>query len=680
MVSMPRFLALLLLLSCFLLVKNEPLPRPLNHKELPLNDDYSLIKKIKASSSLKTAFDFTLELTDEKLQIQQLQKSAYKALGQQSDLFLEINTALRSAARKGNELDALGESFWNDAEYYWDKNDYINAYNSYSRALTFFNQSGNNNFVGKMQYNLAVLKSYFKDIIGSEILALQALENYKKEGKSRSQILVYNHLSNLNRELEEFELSLANSQKALAILDKHPQPNKFYRQGVLFNIGLTYKKQENYAQAKVYFQRALNMNPKIKTKHPRLYAQLLGNNAFSDFKMGNLHNVEQRLQRALKIQDSINNSPSMIFNYMELSKFKFYQKDTVVAIQYAKKANQLAKQSQNVTEFLNSLKLLTEIDNANATTYLNKHVFMNDSLQHIERSLREKFSRLDFEGQQFKKLSEELSNKNRIYGILLVSVLALLVLIYFVYRERLKNERLQFNHEKKLINEELFFMSQEQQDKFQEGMHQERERISEELHDGVLSSLFGTRMSMGFLKSEQTEKFDTQLKDLQSIEREIRYISHNLRSDIIEDTSTFEVFENLIEKQCQLGHLNYTIETNDMLNWNRLSIDLKLNLFRILQEVLSNILKHSQAKNVYLVFNEYKDTLVVKIEDDGVGFDINKKHKGIGLTNIISRIKAFQGHYSFVSHPPKGTEINITLCINPEAPHYEEKTTNCLTH
>lgn len=89
----------------------------------------------------------------------------------------------------------------------------------------------------------------------------------------------------------------------------------------------------------------------------------------------------------------------------------------------------------------------------------------------------------------------------------------------------------------------------------------------------------------------------------------------------------------------------------------------RIDIYRIIQESIQNIIKHAQANHVTMLFSLKKNVLEINITDDGIGFDANKSYKGIGLKNIVSRVSKLRGSYQITSNPNKGTELNLSISI-----------------
>ena len=120
-----------------------------------------------------------------------------------------------------------------------------------------------------------------------------------------------------------------------------------------------------------------------------------------------------------------------------------------------------------------------------------------------------------------------------------------------------------------------------------------------------------------------------------------------------------------------LGNISRVYDLKFITNWEgidepQLSDQLKLTIYRILQEQLNNILKHAKAKTVSIELKQHVILLELNIKDDGIGFDVSSKRNGVGLQNIISRTELFNGNVSINSQPGKGCELIVYFNIKQE--------------
>ncbi len=208
------------------------------------------------------------------------------------------------------------------------------------------------------------------------------------------------------------------------------------------------------------------------------------------------------------------------------------------------------------------------------------------------------------------------------------------------------------------------------------GEDQERKRIAREIHDSLGQTLTAASLNLDAIKQDLSglndrtnQLFQTAFQLINSAIRESREISHNLMPKVIEDFGLIPALENLLNKIQQVTEIELVFYHN--VCTQRLDYDIELNLFRITQEAINNILKHAQASKVSIQLIEYEGELIYTIEDDGKGFEVEATKKdsaGIGLMSIKNRVVSIGGKLSIESAPDKGTVIAIEVKYS----HYVE--------
>ena len=110
--------------------------------------------------------------------------------------------------------------------------------------------------------------------------------------------------------------------------------------------------------------------------------------------------------------------------------------------------------------------------------------------------------------------------------------------------------------------------------------------------------------------------------------------------------------------------LHYTLNYDEVINWDAVSNKKKIHIYRLVQEALHNIYKHAKAENIKISFKLKNNVICLEIEDDGSGFDVNKAKSGIGLKNMNSRISEIHGLLEINSELNKGTTVRIEVPID----------------
>ena len=194
-----------------------------------------------------------------------------------------------------------------------------------------------------------------------------------------------------------------------------------------------------------------------------------------------------------------------------------------------------------------------------------------------------------------------------------------------------------------------------------EGQEKERNEIGKEMHDNVNQILVATNMHLSLVKPGDeitTLKLVKESKDLiLSAVKEIRDLTHAMVSSQIKDIGLLLSIEDLIERVSLL--YTFRIEFKHNITDNSVPSGITLTVFRIIQEQLNNIIKHAGAKNVFISLNNRGGNLLLQIIDDGKGADLNKKERGIGLSNIRNRVNAYSGKTTFESSLENGFKVSI---------------------
>jgi len=620
---------------------------------------------------LQKAYRATQEISSDSIKNDFLAKIAIETEGIDYDsLFIKVNKESLQLALDRNDLYTIGDSHWNYGNYYTDLEVIDSAYFHFHRAYENFNLVKHDYYAANMLYNMAFIQGRLKDYTGSEILIFEAISKYERTKRYDKLYQCYNYLGLIYIEIEEFDRAIFYHNKALDYLTK-VKNKKNYKEGSLSNIGLTYQKLNNYEKAIENFEEALKIKD-LESQDPNFYARLIDNIAYTKFLRGDTFNIFGNLNKALNIRDSLNITSGVVISKRHLSEFYAVKKDTILAVKYANEALGLAGTVANYRDKLETLLLLSRVDRQKSNKYLNEYVRISDSLQVEDRKIRNKFTRIRFETDEYIEETEKLSQQNI---LILLGGFIVIILLSFAYAMRVqaaKNKELMFDKEQQKSNQEILSLMIKQQTKLEEGRLKERHRISEDLHDGVLGKIFGTRLGLGFLNikgdKETIEKHKNYIDELQIIEKEIRTISHELKNEILSSKEDFsKIIKDLIEKRSNLESFKCQFYCDETIYWDAINDVIKINLYRILQEALQNIIKYADASYVEIkisLINNNSIELLVK--DDGKGFNVKDKRKGIGLKNMESRAEKIDGILKINSLKNKGTTIFVACPIETE--------------
>jgi signal transduction histidine kinase len=636
-------------------------------KNSSLDMEVRLAYAMKASElSNEIRIDSTILNSDINLSFRYLDMDKY-------NLYRDINHKNLKLARKLKDSIALGTVNHSLGWYHSVKSQNDSAYFYYYKAQKIYHALKDTRREGTMLLNMADIQEAAKDYIGTEETAIQAIaliEILPKTDKNLETLWsLYNLLGVISERLKQHDKAIENYNKSIEIANKMSQPDYYYLNS-MNNIGFSYSQKGDLAKALPIF-RDIFKDERLLKIEPKLYVQVLDNMARVRFLINDkdIVGIDKQFKRAYKVSDSIQYTFGLITVMNDMSEFysALGKKDSALVL--SKKAYKLAKEANSNEKVLKSLIALSKLEEgALGKKYLEEYIRLNDSLLENERAIRNKFARVRFEVDKIEADNEKLTKERLLFLSIAIGLFLSATLLYIVITQRSKNRKLKFIQQQQETNEEIYNLMLAQQDKVEEGRTQEKKRISQELHDGILGRLFGTRFSLDSLNMAQTDeaikKRSQYINELKTIEAEIRKISHDLNSDFISGSSFIDIIKTLIETQTKVYQLDYTFKEDHDINWEDVPNKTKIHIYRMLQETMQNIYKHANANHIKISFQLKNNVILVAIEDDGSGFNVNKARKGIGLKNIDSRVRDVGGKAEVFSKIDIGTIIKITIPID----------------
>lgn len=553
------------------------------------------------------------------------------------------------------------------AGYFMISNENDSAYTYYLKAEKNFKKINNKIELAKVYLNKSVVQYNVGDFSGASLNASKSYYILKNLPKSELQLYQILTISgNISNELGEYDKAIEYHKKALDVVKSNSFNNDQPNIGVcLNNIGNTYKNKGEYKKSIEYFKNGLK-DDKIQND-PELLALLYDNLGYSKLKIKDFIDVPNVFFKAKKISDSLNFISTSINIDIHLSEYYQIIGDEQMSVKYAEGALYKSKSENFLAGILVSLKQLSLVDKLNSSKYTESYIKLSDSLQTIERNSRDRFAKIELETDEILQQKDSLEQKNRSILNYFIGTIAIGTLLFFMRAQRAKSRELLLRQAQQRANEDIYKLIISQQNKLEEGRVLEKNRIAKELHDGVLGRLFGLRLNLDGLNHREDEAAIQErihcLEELKVIEQDLREISHELsREKYVLVNNFVAIVNNLFEEQAKINPAKLTTILDEQVDWDILSNTTKINLYRILQECLQNINKYAKANTIKVEFRkDKKGNLVLNITDDGEGFEVDKKSKGIGLKNIVTRTHESDGIIEIKSAPGKGTRISITV-------------------
>jgi signal transduction histidine kinase len=252
----------------------------------------------------------------------------------------------------------------------------------------------------------------------------------------------------------------------------------------------------------------------------------------------------------------------------------------------------------------------------------------------------------------------------------LVMTLALLVVLFYLWRYRSKQQQ------KAVMQEQKIRLREAQINAVVDSQERERKRFASDLHDGMGQLVSALQLNIQSIKKENdAEKKVQQVENsehlLSEIQGEIRNIAFNLMPPVLVKEGLIPAVAELIRRLNKAGSIKATLSAHDV--QSRFSQVVEISIYRVIQELLSNITKHSRASEIIVSFTGFEDEMVLTVEDNGVGFDQdafrNSEHSN-GWRTIQTRINLIRGQIEFDTLPGRKNNtviIHVPLTADREA-------------
>jgi len=593
-----------------------------------------------------------------------------------NNLFKKLGRETLSLATRINDTTSIAYLNFYFGAYFGRILENDSAYYYYYNAEKIYNALNDNYNSARVLLNMAIIQKDEKDYIGSESNSIKAipfleseiLNKNKMDGAYRTLSSVYNNLAIVTKELGNYPKAIEYYNQAISTQRKREEYSRKLEFLYTNNLAKVYEESGSYEKAIEYFSKLLT-ETNTMGKDSSFYATVLANYARNKFY---LDKEDEELPglflSALGVRERIEDKSGIMRGSINLAEYYLVHDSLELAKMYANKAYDIANKYNRNDDELEVLLLLSKIEKGDeALAYTERYIALNDSLHKAERSIRNKFARIEFETERIEEENVQISRERELFLILAIAGMISAFLIYIIISQRVKNKELRFSQEQQKANEEIYNLMLSQQDKIEEGRAKEKKRISEDLHDGILGRLFGTRLSLDSLNRSSDEdavKNRSQyIEELKSIEQEIRRISHDLNVDFVAGSGYLDIVKTMVENQAEAYGFSYAFKHNDEIDWEGVSNKTKIHFYRMIQESLQNIYKHANAKRVDVSFELKDSQIFLSIVDDGEGFLVNKAKKGIGLKNIKSRVKELKGELFINSQKDAGTSISISVPI-----------------
>lgn len=413
---------------------------------------------------------------------------------------------------------------------------------------------------------------------------------------------------------------------------------------------------------------------------PRYRADILGNMASMYSDTGQDETAVMLIDSALSIYSTGNDTSGLAYSHLFKATALWNLDQRSAAIDHALQARSLArslnlkaKSTQKAGEYLRAAGRTAE-----ALELMAEYTTLADSIARIRfdkglagaqvRYETVEKERLIQQQEEALRLSNEENSRRSIQRNALIGSTLLSAIIAFLLYRSMRNRQRMANKEKELHNEKIDQLLSQQEMKsinaMLEGQEQERARVSKELHDHVGHLLGTIKHQLGQLeeqvadvKSEQTVQYRKVTGLLDNAASALRRISHDMAAATLNRFGLEKALKDLRDTIHINGRLQ--VELNTFGLEHPLERGVEIAVYRIIQEAVSNVLKHAQANEMSIAVTHAPGRMSVLVSDNGQGFDTDQTSHGVGLANIRSRAAALGAQVQIDSTPGKGTTVSV---------------------
>ncbi|MFV0224863.1 hypothetical protein OBJ96_07115 [Empedobacter falsenii] len=536
-------------------------------------------------------------------------------------IFLLLIFSCQSIEKKQIEEESSSDNKAYDIAWeFYEKQEIDSAYIYFNKAKDIFLIQNNKHQAAKCLINLGYISYKKGDWFGSQELNIEAIKLLNPQIKEEAETLssAYNSLGQSTHELKNYKEAINYFQNSI---DFTKDENVFIVNQN--NIANSYRYNNQFDEAIKIYKDLLD--EKQIHDSPKEYARVLDNLAYTKWLQNKNRVVENELNKALDIRIKENDLWGQNASYAHLTDY-FSNKDVKKALDFAYKRKTIVFENKSVEDQLEVYQQLILLENpTNSKKYFEAYQKLNDSIQLERNKAKNQFALIRFDSEKNKAnfLEAEAENekkKNKILSLYIVVILLLLLLCFAYFWHKRRKQKLEQEKVLEVKKTEL--------------------KYSKKVHDKVANGIYHVMSDIENKSEFNRDEILDKLEEVYEISRDISY-----------DKKDEAQHENFAAKLSQLiGSFDsdkakiYLIGNENEL-WSIISHQAKAEIFLVIQELLTNMKKHSQASRVVLNFKQENQQFYMNYSDNGIGIsELNPKN---GLQNTVSRISSLKGDVIF---------------------------------
>ncbi|MBC8112178.1 MAG: tetratricopeptide repeat protein [Verrucomicrobia bacterium] len=571
--------------------------------------------------------------------------------------------------------------------FYVEKSDFKTGKDFVNKSIALIPQKKDYRFkklFAQTQQSLGVICHYQEEYSTAVKYYLEAAKIFKSINDDSSLLIIYNNLASVHAIMLDKENALKYAEECYLVSKKVNDPFKTSMACVA--VASCKIELKDYVGIEKYLTESKKICDSIQNyvllgRTYGLYGQ------FNVEKKQDLKKGIEFFEKALSSFKKAGNQYEIATSHQRLGEAYARNNDYVNARSELNKAMSLSKEIGVLQVEFFTLKTLSELEENNnnpkeALQLLKQYNTLNDSIN--TESKRKQIANLEakYESEkkeaQIKTLEQEkqiqnlsLNRKNTLIYVFIGTLFGLLLTGFLAYRNYASKQIIQTQQIRELEQERQMLAA----DSILKGQEEERTRLAKDLHDGLGGMLSGVKMALSsfsntlfmkgnqILPEESAQRLDRAVAMLDNSIQELRLVARNLMPESLLRFGLKDALQDFTQNISQSGELTVDYQTFGL--EIRLEQNIEIIVFRIVQELLNNVIKHASASQVLVQLVQEANRLSVTVEDNGKGFDTStlETAKGIGWTNIQSRVDYLKGKLDIDTQTGKGTSVHIDLPV-----------------
>ena len=577
----------------------------------------------------------------------------------------------------------------------------------------------------KEKYSLGLATSYsclgvFYSDIGlleeSEKEYLKALAIHEKLDDIKGIVNTYIDLSYVNTQKGNYQNAINYGYLAVDKVENYPEEKIMLAQ-VYLNLGLVHKDNENYSEARGFYEQSLHLAKELKDtanitvgyynlgqlyeeqNHldsskiaflnaleltlygdlPMYAAKTYSALGSVDLKLKNVASARNWFQKSMEISFAQKDSLTLFYDYYGLSQLAMQESKIDSALQFCHLADTML---MNVGGLREQEKLMSQFEviyakkglYSQAYLYNNRAVVLKDSMFNREKNKQIVNIETKYQTEKLKRENVEVQGKMNLALGAVACLSSLMIGGYVFYRNRQKALKTINAQQVELHENEIEDLLKKQEIKFigakLDGRELERQAFYEELHHNIGNRMLTVKWKYDNAllqlkeKNVNTHEIEEANELLKSTYQEIRTIHDRVGAGNVKRIGIKAAIQDLTQTISNTGRMH--VEFLPYGNFDLLNNKLEVALYRITQELMSNVLKYSKATEVEIALNQRAEVVNLMVSDNGKGFDVASKSSGSGLMDIRNRVQRFEGSFDIDSGLGAGTTVIINIPLHNE--------------